>query len=405
MHYDYFLVSSSSAQTMGSLSEANNHFGFDVFQELSKTKKGNIFFSPLSMASAISMVYLGVKNNTALQIEKVLHFDDITEKTKAGATNLPDTDTRNVHPHFQKLLTELNKPTDGYELSVANKIYGEKGFPFLQEYLDKVKTFYLSSAESVDFRNAAEQNRKEINAWVGTKTQEKIKDFFPQGAIKASTVLVLVNAIYFKGQWAEKFDKSNTREEPFWLNKGESKPVQMMKQKRQYKLAFLEDIQAQLIEIPYSGEDLSMFVLLPEEVDGLKKIEDTLTAKKLLQWTNSTRMGERRVTLYLPRFKVEDKFSLNDVLKSLGMVDAFNAQHADFSGMTNSRGLVVSDVLHASFVEVNEEGTEAAAATGITIIKTSLPMSEEIRCDHPFLFYIKHNSTNTILFFGRISSP
>nr|XP_014583296.1 serpin B3 isoform X2 [Equus caballus] len=367
---------------MNSLSEANTHFALDLFQRFKKSKKDNIFYSPLSITSALAMTYSGAQGNTALQIGQVLHFNDVTDNTRGSPTTAHAEKLGNVHHQFQKLLTELKKPTDAYELSIANRLYGEKKFQFQQEYMENVKKFYLSGVESADFINAAEESRKKINSWVESQTNGKIKDLFPDSSL-SSAILVLVNAVYFKGQWDKKFDKEYTVEEKFWLNK---------------------DMQAKILEIPYKHKDLSMMLLLPNEVDGLKKLEDKLTAEKLIEWTSSQNMRERFVDLYLPRFKVEESYDLKDTMMSLGMLDAFSPQDADFSGMTGSRGLVVSKILHKSFVEVNEEGTEAAAATGIEFGLLS-PRAYSFHCDHPFLFFIKHNKTNSILFLGRVSSP
>ncbi|XP_037661987.1 serpin B4-like [Choloepus didactylus] len=382
---------------MNSLSGAITQFGLDLFQELRKSEKGNIFLSPLNIASALSMLLLGARNNTALQIEKVLHLKEVTENTKADSTG-------NVHDQFHKLLTELKKSTGDYQLNIANGLYGEKTFQFLQEYVDNNKKFYLASVESVDFVNAAEESEKKINSWVESQTNGKIKDLFPKGSLDSSTILVLLNAVYFKGQWAEAFKKEYTEEGEFWVNKNESKPVQMMKQSALFNLAFLKDEKAKILEIPYKGKDLSMFVLLPDEVDGLQKLEDKLTAEKLIKWMSSANMRKRNVDLYLPRFKLEESYKLHTQLGDMGMQDAFS-NHADFSGMTGGRGLKVSKILHKSFVDVNEEGTEAAAATGTQIVVTSAPIYEKFHCDHPFLFVIMEKDTESILFLGAVSSP
>ncbi|XP_036274192.1 serpin B3 [Pipistrellus kuhlii] len=390
---------------MNSLSEANTHFAYDLFQLFRKSSKENIFYSPLSITSALAMTYLGSQKHTASEIQKALRFNELIENTKGGATTSQVEKSGNVHEQFQKLLTELNKPTDAYELSLANRLYGEKKFQFLQEYLDNVKKFYLASVESADFVNAAEENRKMINSWVESQTNEKIKNLFPEGSLDSTTIMVLVNAIYFKGQWNERFDPKRTKQKEFWLNKDTSKFVQMMEQRDKFKFTSLEDMQAKILEIPYKGKDLSMVLLLPNEIDGLQQLEDKLTAEKLIEWTSSKNMSMRHVNVQLPRFKVEESYDLQDTLTALGMVDAFSPQDADFSGMTGSRGLVLSKILHKSFVEVTEEGTEAAAATGAVISVTSAPVYEMFHCDHPFLFLIKHNKTNSILFFGRVSSP
>ncbi|XP_008507434.1 serpin B3-like [Equus przewalskii] len=389
---------------MNSLSEANTHFALDLFQQFKKSEKDNIFYSPLSITSALAMMYLGAQGNTALQMGKVLHFNEVADNARERPTTAHAEKLGNVHHQFQKLLTGLKKSTDAYELSIANRLYGEKKFQFRQEYMENVKKFYLASVESADFKNAAEENRKKINSWVESQTNGKIKDVFPPHSLE-SAILVLVNAVYFKGQWDEKFDKRRTVEEKFWLNKDTSKSVQMMKQKSFFNFTDLEDMQAKILEIPYKGKDLSMMLLLPNEVDGLQKLEGKLTAEKLIEWTSSQNMREKEVDLYLPRFKVEESYNLEEVLMSMGMVDAFSTREANFLGIAESKGLVLTKVVHKSFVEVNEEGTEAAAATGGVVGITSLPIYESFHCDHPFLFFIKHNKTNSILFLGRISSP
>ncbi|XP_052516278.1 serpin B4-like [Budorcas taxicolor] len=391
---------------MSSLGEAIIHLAIDLFHQIRQSKKENIFLSPFSISSALAMTYLGARENTASEMEKVLHFGKIAENARGGAAKDCVEKPGNVHHHFQKLLTELKKSTDAYELSVANRLYGEKEFPFLQEYMDNVKKFYLASVESADFKHAAEESRKMINSWVESQTNERIKGLFPKDSLDSTTVLVLVNAVYFKGQWNEKFEEESTTEEKFWLNKDTSKPVQMMKQTNSFNFVSLEDVQAKILEIPYKGGELSMLVLLPNKVDGLQKLEDQLTAEKLIAWTSPQNMGKRQVHLHLPRFKVEESYDLVPTLQALGMVDAFRDEVADFSGMTKKCSLVVSKVFHKSFVEVTEEGTEAAAATGVGVsVVTSLPFHESFRCDHPFLFLIKHIKTNSILFCGRVSSP
>ncbi|XP_043300407.1 serpin B4-like [Cervus canadensis] len=391
---------------MSSLGEAIIHLAIDLFHQIRKSEKENIFLSPFSISSALAMTYLGARENTASEMQKVLHFNEITENPRGKATGNPVEKPGKVHHHFQKLLTELKKSTDAYELSVANRLYGEKEFPFLREYMDNVKKFYLASVESADFKNAAEESRKMINSWVESQTNEKIKDLFPKDSLlDSTTALVLVNAVYFKGQWNQEFKKENTVEEKFWLNKDTSKPVHMMKQANHFNFVSLEDVQAKILEIPYKGDELSMMVLLPNEVDGLQELEDQLTAEKLIEWTSPQNLGKTQVDLYLPRFKVEESYDLVPTLKALGMVDAFRDGVADFSGMTERCDLVVSMVVHKCFVEVTEEGTEATAASGVEITVRAGRNSESFRCDHPFLFLIKHIKTNSILFCGRVSSP
>uniref|UniRef100_A0A8C5KHJ7 Serpin B4 n=1 Tax=Jaculus jaculus TaxID=51337 RepID=A0A8C5KHJ7_JACJA len=386
---------------MDSLGEANIKFTIDLFKQLRKPES-NVFYSPVSIMSALAMLLPGAAGDTAQQIEEALHVSKDPAKTKGKAAA---SQVENVHHQFQKLLTKLNKSSDAYDLKIANRIYAEKKFQLLQKYLEDTQKFYRTNVERLDFVNAAEESRKKINSWVESQTDEKIKDLFPMRTLDRQTVLVLVNAVYFKGLWNEKFEKKHTKEEKFWLNKDTSKPVQMMKQTNHFKLAFLEDVQATVLEMPYKGERLSMFVLLPNEVDGLQQLEDKLTAEKLIEWIKPQAMGEREVHLSIPRFKVEENYDLKTVLGHMGIVDAFNPQKADFSGISGGHDLVVSRVRHKSFVEVTEEGTEAAAATGVEISVMSAPIVEYFSCDHPFLFFIKENETNNILFFGRFFSP
>ncbi|XP_046284185.1 serpin B4-like [Marmota monax] len=390
---------------MSSLSAANTKFTLDLFRQLRKDGD-NVFYSPVSILSALAMLDLGARGDTALQMEKVLHFNEITEKATKKATAPHAGESGNVHHEIQKFLTELNKPSDAYNLKIVNRVYGEKEFQFLQEYLDGIKKFYLATVESLDFKNAPEESRKKINSWVESQTNEKIKDLFPSGSIDQTTRLVLVNAVYFKGLWDKEFKKELTTEAKFWQNKNVSKSVQMMAKSGHFNFAFLEDVQAKILEIPYKGNHLSMVLLLPNEADGLQELEDKLTAEKLMEWTSPESMEMTNVNVCLPRFKVEETYNLKTMLSAMGMEDVFCPQKADLSGMTGTQGLSVSKVVHKSFVEVNEEGTEAAAATGIVVKPTSAPMPAiSFYCDHPFLFFIKQNKTDSILFFGRVSSP
>ncbi|XP_034369065.1 serpin B4-like [Arvicanthis niloticus] len=382
--------------------EATTNFTLEMYRQL-RESKDNIFYCPVSMMTALAMLQLGAKGNTEQQIEKVLQFNETTKKTTEKSTDCHDKE--NVHEQFQKLMTQLNKSNDAYDLKVSNGIYGAKEFTFLQTFLEDIKEYYQANVESLDFVHAAEESQKKINSWVERQTDGKIKDLFPSGSLSSSTILVLVNAVYFKGQWNHKFDEKQTTEEKFWLNENTSKPVQMMKQRNKFNINSLEDVQAMVVQLPFEQEELSMFILLPVEINGLKKLEEQLTADKLLEWTNPENMHMTDVYLSLPRFKLEEKYDLPGPLEHMGMVDAFNPQKADFSGMSSTQGLLVSNVLHKSFVEVNEEGAEAAAATGVEVTVRSAQITEDVCCDHPFIFIIRHNKTNSILFFGRMSSP
>ncbi|CAH2284160.1 serpin B6-like [Pelobates cultripes] len=378
---------------MDSLCDANGSFALNLFRRLSEDNKCNMFFSPLSISSALAMVYLGTKGNTAAQMSKVLQF----EKAK------------DLHVDFQSLINDLNKPGTNYLLRTANRLYGEKSFTFLDEFLGSTMKYYLADLKSVDFCGKSEDSRKEINDWVAQKTEGKIQDLLPSGSVDSLTRLVLVNAIYFKGNWANQFEKQRTSEMPFRLSKNESKPVQMMYKKAKYQMTYVGDLLTKIIEIPYVNNELSMIILLPDDIEdsttGLEKLEKELTHENFLQWTNPEMMDLTEMELYLPKFKLEDNYDLKSALISMGICDAFDHGKADFSAMSANNELLLSKVIHKSFVEVNEEGTEAAAATaGIMMMRCMLRVPTII-CDHPFLFFIMHKQSRHILFCGRFASP
>nr|XP_019584925.1 PREDICTED: serpin B13 [Rhinolophus sinicus] len=391
---------------MNSLGTATTQFGFDLFQELNKTKEGNIFFSPVSITTAIGMLFLGARGATAAQLQEVLFSEKERESSRITAEgNEIEEKTEEIHHQFQTFLSEISKPTNNYELKITNRLFGEKTYLFLQKYLDYVEKYYHASLEPVDFVNAADESRKKINSWVESQTHETIKDLFPDVSLSSSTKLVLVNIMYFKGQWDREFKKENTKEEEFWLNKRTKKSVQMMTQHHSFSFTFLKDLQAKILGIPYKNNDLSMFVLLPDDIEGLEKIIDKITPEKLVEWTNPGHMEERTVNLRLPRLEVEDSYDLEAALAGVGLADAFSEHKADYSGMCSRSGMHAQQFLHRSFVVVTEEGTEAAAATGVGFAVTSGAGYETFHCNHPFLFFIRHNDSSSILFFGRFSSP
>ncbi|XP_009934808.2 serpin B11 [Opisthocomus hoazin] len=397
---------------MSSLSAANAKFCLDFFRELSKRKRNeNIFFSPLSLSAAFGMVVLGARGSTLEQIEKVFHFSEVLSSTSQGKGYPSEKceEAGGVHSQFQALLAAVSDPRPGCSLTIANRLFGEITYPFFQQYLDSTKKFYRAELEPVNFKYTEEEAREKINFWVENETKGKIKDLFTAGFIDPSTVLVLVNAIYFKGKWAVEFKKEDTKETYFQLNKNERRTVQMMFQEGYFNMAFIEEQKMKVIELPYFNNELSMFILLPEVVcedfTGLEQLECTLTYEKLAGWTDSARMQQLRVKVYLPQFKMEESYVLNKTLQEMGVMNVFDWGKADLSGISRKDGLVVSKAIQKSFVEVNKEGTEAAGAMGLVAVPLCLPVCYEFRADHPFLFFIRHNPTTTILFFGRYSSP
>lgn len=312
---------------------------------------------------------------------------------------------KDIHGSFQSLLAEMNKPGTQYLLRTANRLFGEKTCEFLSTFKESCLRFYHAELEQLSFAKAAEQSRKHINTWVSKKTKGKIQDLLPGNSIDAQTKLVLVNAIYFKGRWKEQFDKTYTSEMPFKISQKEQKPVQMMFQEATFNLAYIEEVQAQVLELPYTGEELSMLILLPDDNVDLSLVEKNLTFEKFIAWTRPDCMKSTEVEVLLPRFKLEEDYDMGSVLQHLGITDAFQQGKADFLAMSTERDLCLSKFVHKSFVEVNEEGTEAAAASGIVVVGCCMKYGPRFCADHPFLFFIRHNKANCILFCGRFSSP
>ncbi|EFB17964.1 hypothetical protein PANDA_020463, partial [Ailuropoda melanoleuca] len=375
---------------MDALSEANGTFAIQLLKILCQDNPShNVFYSPVSISSALAMVFLGAKGNTAAQMAQVLSLS--TEK--------------DIHQSFQSLLAEVNKPGAQYLLRTANRLFGEKTFEFLSTFKESCARFYHAELEQLPFASAAEQSRNHINTWVSEKTEGKIRDLLPSSSVSADTRLILVNAIYFRGRWDEQFNKMYTREMPFKINQKEQRPVQMMFQEAMFKLAYIKEVQTQVLELPYAGEELSMVILLPDDHVDLSLVEKNLTLEKFRAWTRPDRLRGVEVEVFLPRFQLEGDYDMGSVLQGLGMVDAFQEDKADLSALSGERGLCLSKFVHKSFVEVNEEGTEAAAASGIVVLECCSAPGPTFCADHPFLFFIRHNAANTILFCGRFSSP
>ncbi|XP_071398828.1 leukocyte elastase inhibitor-like isoform X1 [Centroberyx affinis] len=417
------------------LTEANTSFSLALFKKLSENNKtGNVFYSPFSISSALAMVLLGARGNTASQMSEVLCFTKAEQPRQAGAeqmqmqmqmqqqvqlSRLPQyllkvclnvqKDQEHVHVGFSKLMSELNKPEAPYALSLANRLYGEKSYQFVEDFLAETKKHYNAELESVDFKTSPEAARNNINSWVEKQTQDKIKEVLVKGVVDDMTRLVLVNAIYFKGNWDKKFKEDFTQDTQFRVNKNDTKPVKMMHQKTKFPLTFIPEANCQILEMPYKGKDLSMLIFLPNNMEddttGLEKLEKVLTYEKFVEWTRPDMMDTVEVQVALPRFKMEEKYDLKEILSSMGMVDAFDMGMSDFSGMSPANDLVLSKVVHKAFVEVNEEGTEAAAATAAVMMLRCATIPVTFVADHPFLFFIRHNPSMSVLFAGRFCSP
>jgi len=369
------------------VADASNRFGFDLYGRL-RGEGGNLFFSPYSLSSALAMTYAGARGETARQMAAVLHLP-------AGAAG--------VHTAYAALGADLNAPGKPYELAVTSALWGQKGYGFLPDFLALLKTQYRAPLAELDFAADTEAARRTINAHVEKATREKIKDLIGQGQLAAQTRLVLTNAIYFKGRWVLPFDKKATREDDFLLAPGSKVRVPMMNQTDEFPYADAGDCLA--LALPYEGGALAMIVLVPKQADGLAALEKSLSAAKVAECL--ARMRAQEVQVALPRFTMTTAFLLRETLAAMGMGDAFDFAKADFSGMNGGKEpLWIGQVIHKAFVEVNEEGTEAAAATAVVAEGGEAPAPPPVfRADRPFLFLIRDVRSGCILFLGRVADP
>jgi serpin B len=367
--------------------KGNQLFALDLYAQL-RQQKGNLFVSPYSISTAMAMTYVGARDDTAAQIAKVFHFTLSQDR---------------LHPAFAALITN-QYVNDGSQFSTANRLWGQKGYGFLSTFVKTTSDYYRAGLQEVDFASATEESRRTINTWGAQKTQDKIQDLIPEGIVTSNTKFVLTNAVYFKANWKMPFDKSLTEEKPFNVTATQQVQVPMMHHNEFFKYAELDKLQ--VLELPYVGERLSMVILLPNPVDGLADLESRLTPENLENWLSSLH-GVDDYSLgfevWLPKFKMSSEFKLKEVLSNMGMPAAFSDRVADFSGINSKESLALSEVVHKTFVDVNEEGTEAAAATAV--IAETRGLRPSFRADHPFIFLIRDTQSGGILFLGRVVNP
>jgi len=381
-----------AAPDLADLVGGNSTFAFDLYQAL-RGKDGNLFYSPYSISLALAMTYAGARGETERQMADVLHFILPQER---------------LHPAFNSLDLTLasrgegaqGKSGKGFRLNVVNTIWGQQDYDFLPEFLDVLAENYGAGLRVLDFASAPEEARGTINEWVSEQTEGRIEDLIPQGAIDVLTRLVLTNAIYFNAAWADTFVAAQTQDSTFHLPGRGEVSVPMMRQTGGFGYAEGEGYQA--VELPYDGHELSMVILVPRPGE-FERFEGTLDARQVDQIVKS--LAYRQVALTMPKFEFESGFSLKETLAALGMPDAFS-DGADLSGMTGQRGLFIGDVLHQAFVSVDEQGTEAAAATAVMVAPSALPEEPvEVTMDRPFVFLIRDIGTGAILFVGRVVDP
>lgn len=386
-----------------SVADATNTFAVDMYHRLADDADGNIFFSPTSIHTALSMTYAGARGETADQMENVLHVPG-----------------QGIHSEYAEFIAKLNDPAtvrvaervDGqanwterpaYQLHIANALWPQAGYPLEESYMQLVRRRYEAMLEQLDYAQP-EPARKRINEWVEEKTNDRIRDLIGPGVLDRNTVLVLTNAIYFKSNWSEQFSDHATEEGDFHVSVDDTVTVPLMNQTDTF--GYAETDRLQILSMPYEANELDMVVVLPREINGLAEVEHELSAEELDEWLGNLERHEVRVTL--PKWEFTSEFSLADMLSAMGMPAAFT-NDADFSGMTTAEKLFISAVIHKAFVAVDEEGTEAAAATAVVMARTALPTDppepKVFRADRPFLFMIRHRSSGAVLFMGRVTSP
>lgn len=379
----------SASTELNPLVEANTAFALQLYGKLRSTE-GNLALSPYSISSALAMTYAGAWGDTARQMEQTLHFDP----SKTG-----------LHELFGQLDAALKAAQGSNELSIANSLWPQAKYPFREDFLNLLKRDYGAAVTPLDYAREAEPARARINQWVDDKTRHKIAEIIGPGVLNALTRMVLVNAIYFKGTWATPFPASSTRPDKFFAQPSTTITLPFMHKRGHF--SYGEKDQVQLLALPYIGHQLEMVIMLPRSRDGIGPLESSLTSANLAAWTSG--MREQEVNVALPKFKLSSGFSLAKALETLGLKDAFDPERADFSGMDGrAHWLYVSAVLHKAYIEVNEKGTEAAAATAVVVAARAMRVEEpprEFRADHPFLFLIRDSATGSILFMGRVAKP
>jgi serine protease inhibitor len=364
--------------------DGNTTFAWSMYDQI-RLESGNVFFSPFSISAALGMTYAGAAGSTASQMQQVLHVQQ------------PDT----FHASFGALIRDLDGDKGrGYSLFIANRLFGQDGFAFAAPFLGTTSEHYGAELELVDFVGAPDPSRIRINEWVADKTRDKIPELLEPGTIDSLTRLVLANAIYFKANWAEQFDKEHTRDRPFELRDGTEVQVPMMSRKADCRTIRGTELAA--LEMDYQDGEVSMVIVIPRDDVTVEAMEAVLTQKGLDPLIDD--MQDAELEVELPRFEFRDKTDLGTVLETLGMVDAFDPAKADFSAMAPGEPIFLQRVVHEAYVKVDEEGTEAAAATAVVAGTTSSGPPGFV-VDRPFVFAIRDKLTNSILFLGRVDDP
>lgn len=380
-------------EEMTRLARGSNAFGFEVYRRVAEGG-GNRALSPASITTALAMSWGGARGLTAAQMKRALRLEGAPEE---------------VMRSFGRLAAALQDPARPVVLRMANRLFGEKSYRFETAYLQATEAAFGAALQPVDFRRAPDAARALVNGWVEERTEQRIQDLLPPGSVDKETRLVLVNAIYFLGDWDDPFAKEATRPAPFAVSSTEKKDVPTMHAVGHLRFVARDGLKA--VELPYEGGQMSMMVVLPDAVDGLPALEKSLTEERLEALAQS--LAPARVALALPKFEVNPagSLALREALEALGMADAFSPTRADFTGIANpprpEDRLFLSEVFHKAFVKVDEKGTEAAAATAAVMARAAAALAPPValKVDHPFLFFIRDDASGMVLFMGRVADP
>jgi serpin B len=366
------------------IATANNAFAFDMYSMI-KNDVENIFFSPYSIFTAMAICYDGAEGSTKEQISNVFYYPLSKPVLEESTKEIIDT---------------INSDNDAYDLEIANALWVLEEYPLNEQYVLNAENYYDGMITPLDFGGQPEESRLIINSWVEKKTNDKIKDLLAERSIDGNTRLIITNAVYFNGKWLQEFEEAGTRKKVFYLSDGQEKKVDTMYAIETYNYG--KDKNAQILELPYKGDDISMYIILPSK-NNIEEFENDLTLGYYNELKDNLNSDE--VKILLPKFTFEARAELNEPLQDMGIVDAFDSGMADFSGISASDGLSISEIIHQAYIGVNEKGTEAAAATGI-IMETSLPYYKyEFTADHPFMLFIEDKRTGCILFMGKVENP
>ena len=378
--------SASTPEGVKQVVNANNQFAIDLYQQINKQAKqveNNIFFSPYSLSTAMAMLYAAAEGETKQQIQKTFHYP-------APAI---------LNPNSAALYNQFNKPNPNYDLSTVNDLWMRQGLSPNQTYLDTVKRYYGGQVTNLDFASRPELSRQTINNTIANHTKQMISELLPSGSISRSTATVLTNAVYFKSEWAQPLALRNW-EQPFYNLDGTTTDVNLMYGINHFD--YMEDEKVQVVELPYKDDDLSMLIVLPKSKEpvAIQKLVANLSTTQINQWTEQ--LENRKVFLIIPKFKLQESYQMESLLTKMGMPIAFDSR-ADFSLFNDEQSLAVDSIIHKAVVEVDEKGTVAAAATSIVPVVVSANYDVEFNANRPFMFMIKDNKTDAILFLGQVN--